>query len=57
MAPEYLEEMFNGYITGWGSRDKKYWQLYKKQFRRKLARREFHRQFESIFMEELRGKQ
>ena len=57
MAPEYLEEMFNGYITGWGSRDKKYWQLYKKQFERKLARREFHRQFESIFMEELRGKQ
>ena len=57
MAPEYLEEMFNGYITGWGSRDKKYWQLYKQQFKRKLARREFHRQFESIFMEELRGKQ
>jgi type VI secretion system protein ImpI len=57
MAPEYLEEMFNWYITGWGSRDKKYWQLYKKQFKRKLARREFHRQFESIFMEELRGKQ
>jgi predicted component of type VI protein secretion system len=57
MAPEYLEEMFNGYITGWGSRDKKYWQLYKQQFNRKLARREFHRQFESIFMEELRGKQ
>ena len=56
MAPEYLEEMFNGYITGWGSREKKYWQLYKKQFERKLARREFHRQFESIFMEELRGK-
>lgn len=56
LSPEYLEEMFDGYISGWGNRDKKYWQLYKKQFNRKLARREFHRQFTSIFMEELRGK-
>ncbi|MGB1237012.1 MAG: FHA domain-containing protein [Pseudomonadales bacterium] len=57
LSPEYLEDMFNSYISGWGSRDKKYWQLYKKQFQRKMARREFHRQFSSIFMEELRGKQ
>lgn len=56
LSPQYLEEMFNGYVSGWGSRDKKYWRLYKKQFDRKLEKKEFHRQFAAIFMEELRGK-
>ncbi len=56
LSPEFLEEMFKESISGWGSKDKKYWRLYKKQFKRKLERRDFHRQFTSIFLEQLRGK-
>ena len=56
LSPDFLEEMFKDSISGWGSRDKKYWRLYRKQFKRKLERREFHRQFTSIFLEELRRK-
>lgn len=56
LSPEHLEEQFNSYLSGWGNWDKKYWQLYKKQFKRKIDRNEFHRQFGFIFMEELRSK-
>ncbi|WP_027858901.1 FHA domain-containing protein [Marinobacterium jannaschii] len=56
LDPGQLEESFDDYISGWGSRDKKYWKLYRKQFSRKLERREFHRQFSALFVEELRGK-
>ncbi len=56
LSPEFLEEMFKESISGWGSKDKKYWRLYKKQFKRKLERRDFHRQFTAIFLEQLREK-
>ncbi|MEH6577998.1 MAG: FHA domain-containing protein [Amphritea sp.] len=56
LSPEHLEDTFNDYISGWGAKDKKYWRLYRKQFNRKLERKEFHRQFSALFVEELRGK-
>ena len=55
-SPEHLQEDFNDYVSGWGNRDKKYWALYRKQFVRKLKRREYHRQFSALFLEELRKK-
>ena len=55
LEPEHLEDVFNDYLTGWGNRDKKYWKLYQKNFNRKQERREFHRSFAALFLEELRG--
>lgn len=52
--PEQLEDEFNDYITGWGRKDKKYWALYKKQFKRKKERRDFYRKFSALLFEELR---
>ncbi len=56
LAPQNLEEEFNDYLSGWGSKDKKYWHLYKKQFERKLKQGEFQRQFSAMFLEEMREK-
>jgi len=56
LSPAHLEEIFSDFGSGWGSRDKKYWRLYRKQFNRKLDRREFHHRFTALFVEELRGK-
>ncbi|MFC6670672.1 type VI secretion system-associated FHA domain protein [Marinobacterium aestuariivivens] len=56
LSPVHLEEAFSDFCSGWGSRDKKYWRLYRKQFNRKLDRREFHHRFTALFVEELRGK-
>jgi len=55
LEPDHLEDVFNDYLTGWGNRDKKYWNLYRKNFIRKQERREFHRAFAALFLEELRG--
>jgi len=55
LEPNHLEDVFNDYLTGWGNRDKKYWKLYRKNFIRKQERREFHRSFSALFLEELRG--
>jgi hypothetical protein len=55
LEPTHLEDVFNDYLTGWGNRDKKYWKLYRKNFIRKQERREFHRSFSALFLEELRG--
>ena len=55
LEPDHLEDVFNDYLTGWGNRDKKYWKLYRKNFIRKQERREFHRSFSALFLEELRG--
>lgn len=57
LHPDHLEEEFNDYISGWGSKDKKYWKLYKKQFIRKQEKGEYYRQFYAILFEEFRGKQ
>ncbi|WP_191601243.1 type VI secretion system-associated FHA domain protein [Marinomonas algicola] len=57
LNPDFLEQEFNEYISGWGSKDKKYWKLYKKQFSRKQSKGEYYRQFYSILFEEFRGKQ
>ncbi|MCZ2720866.1 FHA domain-containing protein [Marinomonas sp. 15G1-11] len=57
LHPDHLEEEFNDYISGWGSKDKKYWKLYKKQFIRKKEKGEYYRQFYAILFEEFRGKQ
>lgn len=54
--PTQLEDEFDDYITGWGSKEKKYWALYKKQFNRKQERREYYRLFSSILFEELSEK-
>ncbi|PSW16135.1 FHA domain-containing protein [Photobacterium rosenbergii] len=54
--PAHLEDEFDDYITGWGNKEKKYWALYKKQFNRKHARREYYRLFSSILLEELSEK-
>ncbi|WP_028299919.1 type VI secretion system-associated FHA domain protein [Oceanospirillum beijerinckii] len=56
LDPAGQEEMFRDYISGWGNKDKKYWRLYRKQFSQKLQRKEYHRQFAALFIEELRGK-
>ena len=56
LDPSGQEELFRDYISGWGNKDKKYWRLYRKQFSQKLQRKEFHRQFAALFIEELRGK-
>ncbi|MEH6470526.1 MAG: FHA domain-containing protein [Halopseudomonas sp.] len=56
LSPTHLEEVFGDYASGWGNKDKKYWRLYRKQFNRKQDRKEFHRQFSALFLEELRGK-
>lgn len=56
LHPDHLEDTFDDYISGWGGKEKKYWRLYRKQFKRKLDRKEFHRQFSALFVEELRGK-
>lgn len=56
LNPDLLEQEFNEYISGWGSKDKKYWKLYKKQFSRKQDKGEYYRQFYSILFEEFRGK-
>lgn len=56
LDPSNQEEMFRDYISGWGNKDKKFWQLYRKQFSQKLQRKEYHRQFAALFIEELRGK-
>lgn len=57
LTPEALEEEFNDYITGgWGSKDKKYWDMYRKRFNRKLKNGEFRRQFNAMLMEEIREK-
>ncbi len=56
LHPSQLEEEFDDYISGWGSKDKKYWKLYKKQFIRKQEKGEFYRQFYAILFEEFRGK-
>ncbi|UJF17210.1 hypothetical protein L0B53_00080 [Vibrio sp. SS-MA-C1-2] len=53
LDPEQLEKEYNDYIVGWGNKDKKYWSLYKKQFARKVERREFYRQFTAMLLEEL----
>jgi predicted component of type VI protein secretion system len=55
LEPDHMEDVFNDYLTGWGNRDKKYWKLYRKNFIRKQERREFHRSFSALFLEELRG--
>lgn len=54
-SPCYLEEIFKDYVSGWGSREKKYWQLYCKQFKRKQDRKEFYHRFTALFIEEMRG--
>ena len=54
--PAHLEDEFGDYVTGWGNKEKKYWALYKKQFNRKHARREYYRLFSSILFEELSEK-
>ena len=54
--PAKLEEEFDDYITGWGRKDRKYWQLYRKQFARKKERRDFYRKFSALLFEELREK-
>lgn len=56
LDPEKLEDEFDDYISGWGRRDRKYWQLYKKQFARKKERRDFYRTFSALLFEELREK-
>jgi len=56
LDPAGQEEMFRDYISGWGNKDKKFWRLYRKQFSQKLQRKEYHRQFAALFIEELRGK-
>lgn len=56
LDPAGQEEMFQDYISGWGNKDKKFWRLYRKQFSQKLQRKEYHRQFAALFVEELRGK-
>ncbi|GAA3924063.1 type VI secretion system-associated FHA domain protein [Litoribacillus peritrichatus] len=56
LAPQTLEEEFDDYLSGWGSKDKKYWDLYRKQFNRKLKQGDFRRQFSAMFVEELREK-
>lgn len=54
--PQHLETEFNDYLSGWGSKEKKYWGLYKKQFARKQDRGEFKRNFTAMLLEELRDK-
>ena len=54
--PQHLESEFNDYLSGWGSKEKKYWGLYKKQFARKQDRGEFKRNFTAMLLEELRDK-
>jgi len=54
-SPAYLEDIFKDYVSGWGSREKKYWQLYCKQFKRKQDRKEFYHRFTALFIEEMRG--
>ena len=56
LDPAKLEEEFDDYITGWGRKDRKYWQLYRKQFARKKERRDFYRKFSALLFEELREK-
>ncbi|GLQ32879.1 type VI secretion system-associated FHA domain protein [Litoribrevibacter albus] len=56
LTPQTLEEEFDDYLSGWGSKDKKYWDLYRKQFNRKLKQGDFRRQFLAMFVEELREK-
>ncbi|GGB82385.1 hypothetical protein GCM10011352_05260 [Marinobacterium zhoushanense] len=56
LSPTHLEEVFSDYTGGWGSKEKKYWRLYRKQFNRKLDRKEFHHRFTALFVEEMRGK-
>ena len=56
LDPEKLEDEFDDYISGWGRKDRKYWQLYKKQFGRKKERRDFYRTFSALLFEELREK-
>lgn len=56
LSPAYLEEMFGDYTGGWGSKEKKYWRLYRKQFERKRERKEFQHRFTALFVEEMRGK-
>ncbi|MBY4677076.1 FHA domain-containing protein [Marinobacterium arenosum] len=56
LSPGHLEEIFSDYTGGWGSKEKKYWRLYRKQFNRKLDRKEFHHRFTALFVEEMRGK-
>lgn len=56
LNPTYMEDVFSDYVSGWGSKEKKYWRLYRKEFNRKLDRKEFHRQFTALFVEEMRGK-
>jgi len=56
LSPEHLEEVFSDYTGGWGSKEKKYWRLYRKQFNRKRERKEFQHRFTALFVEEMRSK-
>jgi len=54
--PAAMQSEFDDYISGWGSRDKRYWKLYQKKYQRKRDKGEYQQQFAALFMDALRGR-
>lgn len=54
--PATMQSEFDDYISGWGSRDKRYWKLYQKKYQRKRDKGEYQQQFAALFMDALRGR-
>ncbi|WP_310621190.1 FHA domain-containing protein [Flexibacterium corallicola] len=52
--PETLQSDLEAYAPWFANKQKRYWQVYRNQFSRKRANREFHRTFLALFAEEMR---
>lgn len=54
LDPAMLQEDYDGYISAFVSRRKRYWDIHRKQFAKKRSTGEFRRSFLALFAEEMR---
>ncbi|MGD8170403.1 FHA domain-containing protein [Vibrio sp. TRT 21S02] len=55
LEPSQLEHQFNEYMSGslFSSKEKRYWRIYRKHFKRRQDSGDFRRQFKALFMENM----
>ncbi|KJY83402.1 signal peptide protein [Vibrio galatheae] len=54
-SPHALEEQFSEYLSGglFSSKEKKYWNIYRKHFKHRQKNGDFRRQFKALFLENM----
>lgn len=56
LDPEVLQTEYDEYLPAFVNRSRRYWRIYKHQFARKKANRDYHHTFLAIFADEIRKR-